>query len=144
MPEISGKKVLFPRTREQKLDNELYLTQHEVFFLKEEIISLHKTVRKNEMNEQELRELLAEQASVIHELRRDAEGMTAIIADLRGRVKHKPRPVLPRIEDMAKDVDRFVEQHLAAAGWGEFVALNGSIKEEYLSRRFDHEEGQEQ
>jgi hypothetical protein len=94
------------------------------------------------MNERELRELLAAQASVIHELKRDAAGMSAIIADLRGRLLHKPRPVLPRIE--MTDVDRFVEQHLAAAERGEFVALNGSIKEEYLSRRFDHEEGQEQ
>ena len=94
------------------------------------------------MNEQELRELLAAQASVIHELRRDAEGMSAILADIRTRMLHKTRPVLPRIE--MTDVDLFVEQHLAAAERGEFVALNGSIKEEYLSRRFDHEEGQEE
>lgn len=39
------------------------------------------------MNEQELRELLAEQAAVIHELKRDAEGMSAIIADLRARLR---------------------------------------------------------
>ena len=87
MPKIIGKKVLFPRTREHELDNELCLTQHEVSFLKEEIISLHKTVRENQMNEQELQELLAEQASVIHELRRDAAGMSAIIADLRTRLR---------------------------------------------------------
>ena len=88
------------------------------------------------MNEKELQlqELLAAQAS--------AAVLTAIIADLRPRLLHKPRPVLPRIE--MTDVDRFVEQHLAAAERGEFVALNGSIKEEYLSRRFDHEEEQEQ
>ena len=47
------------------------------------------------MNEQELRELLAEQASVIHELRRDAEGMSATIATLRalldGRERSKKR-----------------------------------------------------
>jgi hypothetical protein len=39
------------------------------------------------MNEQELQELLAAQASAIHELRRDAEGMTAVIADLRARLR---------------------------------------------------------
>ena len=39
------------------------------------------------MNERELRELLAAQASVIHELRRDAAGMSAIIADLRARLR---------------------------------------------------------
>ena len=39
------------------------------------------------MNEQERRELLAEQAAVIHELKRDAAGMSAIIADLRARLR---------------------------------------------------------
>ena len=47
------------------------------------------------MNEQELRELLAEQASVIHERRRDAAGMSATIATLRalldGRERSKKR-----------------------------------------------------
>ena len=47
------------------------------------------------MNEQELRELLAEQASVIHELRREAAGMSATIATLRalldGRERSKKR-----------------------------------------------------
>ena len=39
------------------------------------------------MNEKELQELLAAQASVIHELRRDAAGMSAIIAHLRARLR---------------------------------------------------------
>lgn len=43
------------------------------------------------MNEQELRERLAEQASVIHELKRDAAGMSAIIADLRVRIGGRAR-----------------------------------------------------
>ena len=95
------------------------------------------------MNEQELRELLEEQAAVIHELKRDAAGMSAIIADLRVKVKHTARPlVLPRIE--VADVERVVELYRAAIERGEFLAMNGSIREEYLSKRFDHEEGQEE
>lgn len=47
------------------------------------------------MNKQELRELLAEQATVIHELKRDAAGMSATIATLRalldGRERSKKR-----------------------------------------------------
>ena len=49
MPKIIGNSVSLPwrlMTREQKLDNELALTQDEVFFLRQEIIGLHKTIRK--------------------------------------------------------------------------------------------------
>ena len=100
------------------------------------------------MNEQERRELLAEQAAVIHELKRDAAGMSAIIAVLRVKVKHTARPVLPRVVYLdgikMANVERVVELYRAAIERGEFVALNGSIREEYLSKRFDHEEGQEE
>lgn len=49
MPKIIGKSVTLPKrlmTREQKLDNELWITQHQVYDLQQEIIGLHKTIRE--------------------------------------------------------------------------------------------------
>ncbi len=80
------------------------------------------------MNERELRELLAAQASVIHELRRDAAGMSAIIADLRGRVKHKPPTMQERIQEQVAAV---VRDTMADA-------------EVWLGRWRSHEEDQEE
>ena len=80
------------------------------------------------MNEKELQELLAAQASVIHELRRDAAGMSAIIADLRGRVKHKPPTMQERIQEQVAAV---LKDTIADA-------------EALLERWRSYEEGQEQ